>query len=550
MRLFTYYALHTFVNQIKKLFKTWVMIFFVACIALGVVVGLMAASISEHLENSGQENTVQEEIVQEETEDEGSAFLEEIGIRKEDLVELVTGAVILLLFVFFLMQADKNGSKIFLPADVNILFPSPMKPQSVLMFRLASQLGAALLGSVYMLLQLPNLTLNVGLDMGGALALIVVWGLTMIFGTLLQVLLYALASTYHVVKRFLRPVIYGGLLCAGGGFFLFWKAGDSNVIKAACDFFNAPVSRFLPIWGWLKALARYAVDGNVAASCIYLGVLLVGIVLLTYIIWHIRVDFYEDAMAKSEELAVLLERARSEKNTSMVLTKKKDRSEKLRRDGMRRGWGANVFFTKTLYNRFRFAHFGFLTKTMEFYLVVAASVCVLCRFAAESDSVLPLILTLAVLAFFRSLGNPLEQDTKMDYFIMIPENSWAKLFWSLLGGTVECFLDMLPALFAGALILGYNPFLALCYLPLVLSIDFYATTVGVFINLSVPVAAGKMLKQMVQILFVYFGLLPDIGILMAGLFTGHIILALMAAALINLALGGLFFGLSPVFLDS
>ena len=42
----------------------------------------------------------------------------------------------LAVFVFFALSADRNGSKIFLPADVNLLFASPMKPQSVLMFRL------------------------------------------------------------------------------------------------------------------------------------------------------------------------------------------------------------------------------------------------------------------------------------------------------------------------------------------------------------------------------------------------------------------------------
>ena len=88
----------------------------------------------------------------------------------------------------------------------------------------------------------------------------------------------------------------------------------------------------------------------------------------------------------------------------------------------------------------------------------------------------------------------------------------------------------------------------LLWLPFVLSVDFYATTVGVFIDLSVPVAAGKMLKQIVQIMFVYFGLLPDIGILAVGIALGHVAVAVLAAFAINAVLGLLFFGLSPLFL--
>ena len=207
-----------------------------------------------------------------------------------------------------------------------------------------------------------------------------------------------------------------------------------------------------------------------------------------------------------------------------------------------------MFFFKTMYNRFRFAHLGLFTKTTEFYLVVAVGVAVLCRTVLEVSSILPLVLTLGALSFFRALGNPLEQDTKMDYFILIPENTWAKLFWSLMGGMANCFLDMFLPMLAGALVMGVNPLQVLLWLPFVLSVDFYATTVGVFIDLSVPVAAGKMLKQIVQIMFVYFGLLPDIGILAVGIGFGHVALAVLAAFAINAVLGLLFFGLSPLFL--
>ena len=39
MRLFFYYAFHSFVNTIRKVLKTWVA-FFLACLLLGVVIGL------------------------------------------------------------------------------------------------------------------------------------------------------------------------------------------------------------------------------------------------------------------------------------------------------------------------------------------------------------------------------------------------------------------------------------------------------------------------------------------------------------------------------
>lgn len=551
MRLFAYYALHSFKNQLKKLFKTWVLIFLAICVAFGVMIGLIVAAIENHVEGTKQEELVQEEIVESDPEEEVSEepdYFETIGVTAGDMVELIAGVVILMMFVFMAMGADKSGCKIFLPADVNLLFPSPMRPQSVLMFRLATQLGVALIGSAYMLFQLPNLTINAGLSLAGSLSIIAVWCFTIMYGTLLQVLLYALSSTYPVVKKYLRPVIYGVLALIAGGFLLFWKQGNGDFLKASVLFFDAKVTRFVPIWGWMKGFCRFSVDGDLGAAGLCLAAILLGGGLLIYFIWNIKVDFYEDAMAKSEETAQLLERAQSEKPSGVMVQRKKDRSERLLRDGMRHGRGANVFFFKTMYNRFRFAHLGLFTKTTEFYLVVAVGVAVLCRTVLEVSSILPLVLTLGALSFFRALGNPLEQDTKMDYFILIPENTWAKLFWSLMGGMANCFLDMFLPMLAGALVMGVNPLQVLLWLPFVLSVDFYATTVGVFIDLSVPVAAGKMLKQIVQIMFVYFGLLPDIGILAVGIALGHVAVAVLAAFAINAVLGFLFFGLSPLFL--
>ena len=46
MRLFGYYAWHSFVNQLRKLFKTWVLIFLVVCMAIGALIGVGAAMLN------------------------------------------------------------------------------------------------------------------------------------------------------------------------------------------------------------------------------------------------------------------------------------------------------------------------------------------------------------------------------------------------------------------------------------------------------------------------------------------------------------------------
>ena len=542
MSFFGYYALHTFKNQLKKLFKTWVLVFFLVCVVLGVAIGLIAALVDgEEPEDLPPEGEIAGEIEDPaETPDPEEAAA---------IVELAAGALVMVIFFFYALNADMNGSAIFQPADVNLLFPSPMRPQSVLMFRLATQMGVGILGSVYMLFQLPNLVMNLGLSLWSALALVAAWCLTVAFGVLIQLALYTLSATYPTVKRNLRRGLYLLVAAIAVAFILYASRTEEGWLAAANSFFNAPVTRFIPFWGWIKGFAGFAVRGDLTGALLSLLSLLVGGGLLIYIIWNIKADFYEDAMAKSEERAELMAAAQSEA-TGVAVRRKKDRNEKLLRDGLNRGRGANVYFWKTMYNRRRFAHLGFLTKTMETYIAAALLVAAVCRFAAHTDPLIPMALTVGALAFFRSLGNPLAQDTGMGFFLLIPESTWAKLFWSLMGSTACCALDVLPAMLLGAILGGSNLLCALLAVPANVSVDFYATAVGVFINLSVPVSAGKMLKQVIQIMFIYFGLLPDAVIAVVGMTVFHAApAAILCAALCNVALGLIFFALAPIFID-
>ncbi len=544
MRLFGYYVAHTFVNQVRKLLHTWVAILLAVCVVLGVAAGLTASLLDDEETPTGDLPAVE----QIEPEEEEEPFTLPGGMTPADLVELIAGGIVLAVLLFEAFGADKSGSAIFLPADVDLLFPSPRKPQSVLLFRLMTRIGLVALFSLYMLaLQLPNLAHNLGLDWLTIAGIAVGWIFTLAFGKLLQMLLYTACATRPRLMARLRPALYGLIVLLAGGFAAYWQAtGGANVLVAAHRFFNAPVSRFVPVWGWLKALPVLVAEHNAAGAAAAAGACLLAGAGLVWLIWHIKADFYEDAMAKTQELAEM--RRQVQEGRKLFATRTKERSDTLRRDGLNRGAGANVYFHKAMYNRRRFAHFGVFTKTGEVYLLAAVGVAALLRFALKTDLFLPVPLTLAAFAFYRTLGNPLMQDIQMDSFLLVPENLRAKMFWSLAAGSVNCLLDLLPGMAAAVLMLGADPLAALAWLAFIVTMDYYSTNVGVFIELSIPVSAPKAVKQVVQVLFLYFGLLPDAIVLITGGMMGHLAIAAALAALINLGVGLVFFLLSPGFL--
>jgi len=541
MKLFFYYVFHSVKNGLKKLLKTWVLVFFLIMIGGGLILGGTIGTLIKTAEN--QAGTPQQA---QEVKPDPVPVPEEVPVM--DIIELAAGGIILLVFVMSILGADKGGAEIFQPADVTLLFPSPMSPQSVLLFRMAMQMGVSVLASVYILFQLPNLT-RLGLDLSGALAVIAAWALTLCISQLLRMLCYVTASSRPRFKANLRRMVYAVLLLIVGGFVLFQSRSGLNWWEAALAFFNAPVTRLIPFWGWIKGFVMFSIEKNAAGALLSLGAVLVFGAVLTWLIWHIRADFYEDALNKATEKAELLAAAQSSETGVAVAKRKKDRSERIRRNEFRRGCGANVFFFKSLYNRFRFAHLGFFTKTMEFYLVLAAGTGILCRYVIETESVYPVVLVLAGTAFFRSLGNALQQDTRMWFFHMIPEHAWVKLCWSLAGDFVNCLLDVLPAMLAGLLIQGAPILPALLWLPVIVSVTAYATSVGTFIDLSVNVNAGATLKQMIQIVFIYFGLLPDILIIGLFLILRLPLAAALAVTVFNFGLAALFLFFASLVID-
>jgi len=542
MSMFGYYAFHSFVNQIRKLFKTWVAVFIAICLVMGIGVGITVGIVSNIIEED-EPNISQTEVI--EDEEETFSLTEE---QTNQLIELIAGGVILLVLGFCSFTSDNSVSSLFLPADVPLLFASPRKPQSVLIFRLSMQIGAILISSIYILFQLPNLVHNLGLSVWNGIAIIITWFFTLAWGKILQVFLYIFGSTHEKFKNNLRYILTGIVAIIGIAFYGYFKTVNCDLFTCAGNFFNGKYSCLIPIWGWLKAIVVLGIKQNLLWQISVIVGNIVVAAIVVYFIWQMKSDYYEEAMSKCEETARLL--AAAQEGKAFRKKDKKDRSEKLLRDGLNRGNGANIYFWKAMYNRFRFAHFRIFTKTAETYFVTGILASLTVRFLFDAKSPILPFAAIAVLSFFRSLGNPLEEDTKMDYFILIPEGIWAKLWYSLLGGIANCALDLLPGIIVSCIILKANPLTALLWFLLIVTLNFYSTSVGAFIDFSVPTSAGKLVKNLVQILFIYFGLLPDLAcIALAALFS-QIWIGTIIAIIMNCAIGGLFFIISPVFLTN
>ncbi len=554
MSLIRYYMFHSFVNQIKKLLHSWFIIFVICCGLLGGLAGVGAGALVDHQEEqmeSVQEADEEAKEAEEANEEVTSIITDFLGeIPSEQIPSLIAAAAILGMLLFFAAKSDSSGSKLFMPADVNLLFTSPLRPQSVLIFRLAAGLGMIVFFVIYFLFvfSVDGSLFNLKKVFYG-LAII----LTISTALILQSVLYVFGSVHRAFHKRMTYVIYAVLVVLLCGYFGFLRAtGTQGQRMVGLNaYLNHKGTNLIPVWGWLKGIAVNANEGNFIGSCLYTVLSLAALVGMVFMLYRQKADFYEEAMHESEKKAILLEKQKDARGGIAFMGK--DRSKKKEKKEHKffalRGAGASVFFFKSMMSRAEESLFPGITKTTLVYFGAALLASVGGGSFFHSDGLLPALIVLGILVFYRSLGNPLSADMRMSYYALIPESPWLKFFYSVLAGTASCVLDLVPAFVY--LVIRYHGSLPMILWGalLLISLDLYATITAAFIDVVIPQTVDKMPRQIIQVMFIYFGLVPDAICVVVGVLLEMMNSMLPLALGINLVLACVFFLITPMLLE-
>ena len=554
MRLFVYYAFHTIVNTLKKLLKTWVAFFIVitlVCSLFGLLIGRLVPLIEKSFktEETQIEQTIDEKEVEEHI-SKLSVFLTERNLTKYDMVDMVV-VVAFLFFVTITIATVNKGGELFKPADVPLLFASPMKPQSVLMFRLMNSLGMNIVVGFYMIFQIPNLVNNLHISVWSAFIILLAYILTMLFSTLVQITFYTLSRNSKKGTVNIGSILIGFYAVLLVAFIAYTTITKQDVGLAAFKFFGSKHTFWIPFLGWIRGMVYYSMMGDVVKTVIYTSLFVVACIVTVIIIWNVKADFYEDAMFATERVAAKLENAQKAQKGGTV-TRNKDRSAKIERDGFHYGNGAGVFFYKAVYNRLRFATLKIFSKTFIINLLIAVGGSWLAGKIKNPllDPFLIPAAAIALFAFYRTMGNPLDEDTSREFFILIPDSPLKKIWASLLGSVTVCGIDILIPMIVAAIITKTAPFVVGGWIVFILSVSLFGTAVGAFVSISIPGDHAQTVKMMVQIMFVYFGAMPSMGFVIAGIILKNMAVMLLLGAVFDVIVGAFFTLITPHFLTN
>lgn len=505
MRLWGYYALHTFINTIKKIFKSKVMIVILCSFLIGGVVGGSVGFISSLIEDQAQtESSVSKD---DKTNDPAQMEEDFMTVHADAIRESIPAATMILLLVVVLWGiygGSKKGSDFFLMADANILFAAPLKAQTVLMFRLSFQMLALLFFTFYLIFQVPSMKLILGLDNFAIVAIFLAWGMLLFMSKLMSVFTYTLTATYEHLKKYVVPFVFAvGLLVVAATGAVYISTGNDYMATLRLTY-GADWSNYIPVFGWYKAMVMNAINGHVFASLGYMALNLVFLIALVWGIWHIKADFYEDALAGAQKRDDMTKAALEGRNINKDKKQSAKRTQKLehkvRKSYELKGWGASVFLHKSILNRRRFSKFGFVTNTLLLYLAIGGLGAAFMAYKTDLREISVVGLIMALTLFFRNFGNPIEIESSHNWLFLVPEDPYKKVLYAILAGSVDCVLDLLPGIVVATVILRGNPLMALLWLATLVSMDFMFSCFGLLLQAILPSSAMDVVKSMLQMM--------------------------------------------------
>lgn len=505
MRLWGYYALHTFINTIKKIFKSKVMIVILCSFLIGGVVGGSVGFISSLVEDQAQtESSVSKD---DKTNDPAQMEEDFMTVHADAIRESIPAATMILLLVVVLWGiygGSKKGSDFFLMADANILFAAPLKAQTVLMFRLSFQMLALLFFTFYLIFQVPSMKLILGLDNFAIVAIFLAWGMLLFMSKLMSVFTYTLTATYEHLKKYVVPFVFAvGLLVVAATGAVYISTGNDYMATLRLTY-GADWSNYIPVFGWYKAMVMNAINGHVFASLGYMALNLVFLIALVWGIWHIKADFYEDALAGAQKRDDMTKAALEGRNINKDKKQSAKRTQKLehkvRKSYELKGWGASVFLHKSVLNRRRFSKFGFVTNTLLLYLAIGGLGAAFMAYKTDLREISVIGLIMALTLFFRNFGNPIEIESSHNWLFLVPEDPYKKVLYAILAGSVDCVLDLLPGIVVATVILRGNPLMALLWLATLVSMDFMFSCFGLLLQAILPSSAMDVVKSMLQMM--------------------------------------------------
>ena len=428
---------------------------------------------------------------------------------RRDIREFSAGvfALFAIMFAVIAKNGFENGASMFRMQDVNLVFPSPLKPQSVLFYGLFQQLGTSLLIGFFLLFQYSWLHTLYGIEFTALILVFLTYGLTVFCAQLTAMAIYSFTNANEKRKQIAKTVFYGIFIVYIAALLLYLLADRAAVAQRLAEALNGMAFRLFPIAGWIADIANGAVLGDVwrivqgAILCI---AFIAGIAVL---IMKGNPDYYEDVL-QSTETAHSAALAKKEGRIGEIVP----RNVKTGRTGIGRGSGASVFYYKHLLENRRSKMFLLNPQIIIFILVIIGF-----SFFVREAGLIAVFAFATYMQIFSVAFGRLNKEILKPFVYLVPEPPFQKLMAcireSFFGSLLEAVLVFIPVAF----ILGLSPLETLLCIAARFSFSLLFIAGNVLVGRILGSLASKVLTMLAFVAFLVVLSMP--GIVAAFIFS-------------------------------
>ena len=364
-----------------------------------------------------------------------------------DIHELYAGLLALYIFVFVstLTNGLQSGTTLFEMSDVNLLFPSPIPPKSILFYGLIKQIQTSLYVGFVLLFQYGWMKMTYDISVGTLILVILGYALIMFCSQLGAMTLYALTALNEKARKYCRLAIYG-LCFLTAAVIVLPIAGDFSIAALVAQA-NSLIPRLFPVAGWLCAFVGECAEGNITSGLLFLALTIAFILIMVYILSSAKADFYEDVLAATENRKKALD-SQKEGKINEVSPKK----VKLGTAGIGRGRGADAFYYKHKLESRRSKSAFFDT-----YSLIFAIIGVVFTFFMRDEGLVPGFAFMTYMQLFSiSMGRWIKELT-YHYVYLAPESSFKKLLAICKENIIKNAIESVIVMTAVSIIVSASP---------------------------------------------------------------------------------------------
>ncbi len=349
-------------------------------------------------------------------------------------------ALYTLIFVLISKNGFYNGASMFTMQDVNLIFPSPLKQNTVLSYGLIQQLGRSLMLGFFILFQSGTVCSTYGVSFIALVYILIGYGFTVFLSQMTAMVIYSLTSSDDKKRNALRSIYYAVIMAfAAYILYLCYENGGISIASLVTAS-QSLVLRFFPVSGIIAYSVSGVIDGNVPKIIYGLLYCIAFWILYRIAINFINSDYYEDVL-RSTENAFSAIAARKEGKAA----ENAPRNVKTGKIGITAGMGAAVIAEKHKIENRRSK--VFILSVMS---LVQIAVSVITCFIFRDEPVAVFALSVYIMTMSIASGR-WAKELSYPYIYLIPESSYKKLLYMIKSeipsSVIESILCCLPIYF-------------------------------------------------------------------------------------------------------